>query len=226
MKDLTSGLDDLLIKYRECFLKAAREIKARIEALKPEDVDGELLDIFTVNTSGYMWQDSVLQMFESEFAKDILEKIDKIKHNRNNSHCVCCGTCCKLACSEFSPDELAKKAKNGDNYASQFIQTFVPYETLEIPRKIFPEYLKLLEDKQESGYYFYHCPKVTEDNRCPDYDNRPQICRDFPDNPLGFLPFSCGYNDWKLKSEQDALTANAMIDIIEFYKNKIKELRK
>lgn len=226
MKDLTSGLDDLLIKYRECFLKAALEIKARIEALKPEDVDGELLDIFTVNTSGYMWQDSVLQMFESEFAKDILEKIDKIKHNRNNSHCVCCGTCCKLACSEFSPDELAKKAKNGDNYASQFIQTFVPYETLEIPRKIFPEYLKLLEDKQESGYYFYHCPKVTEDNRCPDYDNRPQICRDFPDNPLGFLPFSCGYNDWKLKSEQDALTANAMIDIIEFYKNKIKELRK
>lgn len=226
MKDLTSGLDDLLIKYRECFLKAALEVKARIEALKPENVEGEILDIFTVNTSGYMWQDSVLQMFESEFAKDILEKIDKIKHNRNNSHCVCCGTCCKLACSEFSPDELAKKAKNGDNYASQFIQTFVPYETLEIPRKIFPEYVQLLEDKQESGYYFYYCPKVTEDNRCPDYDNRPQICRDFPDNPLGFLPFSCGYNDWKLKSEQDALTANAMIDIIEFYKNKIKELRK
>ena len=81
MKDLTSGLDDLLIKYRECFLKAALEVKARIEALKPENVEGEILDIFTVNTSGYMWQDSVLQMFESEFAKDILEKIDKIKHS-------------------------------------------------------------------------------------------------------------------------------------------------
>jgi hypothetical protein len=226
MKDLTSGLDELRIKYRECFLKAALEIKARIEALKPEDVDGELLDNFGVNTSGYKWQDSVLQMFESDYARDIFDTIEKIKHDRRQSHCIGCGTCCKLACSEFSPDELTKKAKDGDNYASQFIQTFVPYESLETPRKIFPEYVKLLEDKQESGYYFYHCPKVTEDNRCPDYDNRPQICRDFPDNPLGFLPFSCGFNDWKLKTEEDALFVNATVEIIEFYKNKIKEMRK
>ena len=112
MKDLTSGLDDLLIKYRECFLKAALEVKARIEALKPENVEGEILDIFTVNTSGYMWQDSVLQMFESEFAKDILEKIDKIKHNRNNSHCVCCGTCCKLACMPPSLFRLLFRMKH------------------------------------------------------------------------------------------------------------------
>ena len=53
----------------------------------------------------------------------------------------------------------------------------------------------MLIDNNESGYYFYHCPRVTKDNRCPDYENRPQICRDFPDNPLAFLPLSCGFMD-------------------------------
>lgn len=84
----------------------------------------------------------------------------------------------------------------------------------------------MLEDNNESGYYFYHCPKVTQDNKCPDYENRPQICRDFPDNPLAFLPLGCGFVDWKIKSEPVSLMLNAMVEIMGFYKDKIKELNK
>ena len=89
---------------------------------------------------------------------------------------------------------------------------------------IYPEYVQMLNDSGESGYYFYHCPKVTEDNRCSDYENRPQICRDFPDNPIAFLPKNCGFKDWKLKSESVSLKLNAEAEIINFYKEKIKEL--
>ena len=80
----------------------------------------------------------------------------------------------------------------------------------------------MLEENNQSGYYFYHCPKVTEDNKCPNYENRPQICKDFPDNPIAFLPPLCGFKDWKLKSELISLKLNAESEITNI--KKIKEV--
>ena len=130
---------------------------------------------------------------------------------------ISCGVCCKFAVSEFSPEQLALKAQNGDNYALQFLETFVPYGSVDEARKIYPEYVEFLLKIADGKAYFYHCPKVTEDNRCPDYENRPQICRDFPDNPLAFLPKSCSFTTWKLKSESVCLKLNAEKEIIDFY---------
>ena len=87
-------------------------------------------------------------------------------------------------------------------------------------------YVQLLEANNENGYYFYHCPKVTQGNRCPDYENRPQICRDFPDNPTAFLPPKCGFKDWKLKSNSVSLKLSAEMEISLFYIEKIKGLYK
>ena len=126
----------------------------------------------------------------------------------------------------FSPTELKTKAQNGDKTAQDFLQTFVPYQDMEEVRKVFPEYVKLLEANNENGYYFYHCPKVTQGNRCPDYENRPQICRDFPDNPTAFLPPKCGFKDWKLKSNSVSLKLSAEMEISLFYIEKIKGLYK
>jgi Fe-S-cluster containining protein len=131
---------------------------------------------------------------------------------RGECGCRGCGVCCKFAVSEFSYEDLREKANNGDNFASQFVSVFVPYEKEEEYSDIFPEYLELLSDSGK--YYVYHCPKVTDDNRCSDYDNRPQICRDFPDNPIAFLPKTCGYMDWKLKSEMLWLKLRAEKEII------------
>ena len=65
------------------------------------------------------------------------------------------------------------------------------------------------------NYYVYHCPKITKDNKCPDYENRPQICIDFPDNPIAFLAPECGYHKWKTKSEPLYLKLRAEGEIIE-----------
>ena len=93
-------------------------------------------------------------------------------------------------------EELKKKAKNGDNFATQFTSIFVPYKDENEAKQIYPEYFELLSERLEGEkVYFYHCPKLTKENRCSDYENRPGICRDFPDNPLGFLPGPCGFQE-------------------------------
>lgn len=217
MDDLGAQFDNLKLRYREVFLECAENVHSEVLKLRPDGVSGDIFDVYEDNSDGKFWQFRVLELLKTKLSSDIENGLNKIKELRKMTGCVGCGVCCRLACSEFSPSELYEKAKNGDNYASQFIKTFVPYGSEDEVSKIFPQYLAMLKNRKEEGYYFYHCPKVTEDNRCPDYDNRPQICRDFPDNPLAFLPVSCGYNGWKLKSEYLSLKMNALAEIINFY---------
>lgn len=153
---------------------------------------------------------------ESVWGEKIKTELEKIRSERENYHCGGCGGCCRFAVSEFSPDELTLKSQNGDNFASQFIKTFVPYHSIEESRKIYPEYVEMLEKLTDGNFYIYHCPKVTEDNRCSDYDNRPQICRDFPEINGFFLPKTCSFAPWKLKSEPVWLKINAMIEIMNW----------
>ena len=160
-----------------------------------------------------------LEDVESVWVPEIKSMLNEISHSRKGFSCAGCGACCRFAVSEFSPDELREKAQGGDNFASQFIQTFIPYESIDEARKIYPEYVAFLENSGDDEFYFYHCPKVTDDNRCPDYENRPQICRDFPDVTNLFLPKTCSFTPWKLKSQSVWLKLNAMIEIISHYSN-------
>lgn len=221
MKDLNSILENQRAKFREVFKYSANELQKRIDGMKPSDVEGDVFTQFPSGSSGKMWQADVLNMLENEISKDIYLKFNEILAERKNYHCSGCATCCNLACSEFSPDELSERAKNGDKFAGQFLSVFVPYESKEEARKVYPEYIELLEQNKENKVYFYHCPKLTKDKKCSDYENRPQICRDFPDNPLALLPVTCGFCDWKNKSEEMTLLLHAMIEIVEYYKEKI-----
>ena len=221
MSNLDKVLQNQREKYREVFQYSVEQLQARIDEIKPADVIGDIFDKFPENSSGKIWQEKVLAMLKYDISKDIYMKFQEILAERVNYSCVGCATCCNLACSEFSPEELKHRAENGDNFASQFLSVFIPYKSKEEARLIYPEYIELLEQNNENDVYFYHCPKLTEDKRCSDYENRPQICRDFPDNPLTILPKSCGFCEWKEKSEVMTLMLHAMIEIVEYYKSKI-----
>lgn len=221
MSELNSILEKQRVKYRECFTRSVEELQKRIDAIKPVDVNEDIFFEFAPESSGKKWQIEVLNMLENDISKDIYLKFQEILMERTNYGCKGCATCCNLACSEFSPEELKLRAENGDNFARQFLSIFVPYSSKEEARKIYPEYIALLEQNKESEVYFYHCPKLTKDKRCSDYENRPQICRDFPDNPLTLLPVSCGFCEWKNKNEEMTLLLHAMIEIVEYYKEKI-----
>ncbi len=223
MNELYSSIENLRSEYREIFKKSLAEIANRIDELRPDGLDADVTDKFPVNSDGALWQTKVLDMLENDISKEVYRKYKEILAYRSQFKCVGCATCCNLACSEFSPAELKQKAENGDNFAAQFLSVFVPYASKEDARKVYPEYIKMLEENKEDNVYFYHCPKLTEDKRCSDYENRPQICRDFPDNPLSILPKSCGYKQWKDEIEPLALMLHSMVEIIEYYKEKIPQ---
>lgn len=200
MTDLILQIDNLRKKYRRVFIKIG-ELFCKKEAFASQ-----------AEFSAYL---------NEKLLKDIAKKKQEIYACQKDFDCLGCGACCKLACSEFSHQELCEKAKQGDNFAKQFVSVFVPYKNVDDVKKIYPEYFEMLSAQGESEQtYFYHCPKVSSDNRCPDYENRPQICRDFPDNPLGLLPKTCGYSAWSKKIETKALILRAASEIIEFYKQK------
>ena len=221
---LTVEFDRLKLSYREIFLSTANEIRAVVESVRPQGFEGDIFQVYEIGSTGFNWQQTVLSALDVRYCGYKKSGLREIQSYRKNCDCISCGVCCKFAVSEFSFEELNEKARNGDNFATQFLSVFVPYEDMLEVEKVYPEYVQMLKDSGENGYYFYHCPKVTEDNRCSDYENRPQICRDFPDNPIAFLPKNCGFKDWKLKSESVSLKLNAEAEIINFYKEKIKEL--
>lgn len=221
MSNLYSTVEKLRTEYREIFTKSAMEIQRKVDELKPHNLKGDIFDQFPSCSDGHKWQCAVLDMLENEISKEIYRKFQEVLAYRKEFRCVGCATCCNLACSEFSPEELNRRAENGDNFAKQFTSIFIPYESKEEARKVYPEYIQMLEDNKEDEVYFYHCPKLTKDNRCSDYENRPQICRDFPDNPLSILPKACGYKKWKEEIEPVTLMLHSMIEIISYYKENI-----
>lgn len=224
MENLSDQLDLLKSQYRQIFLEYAKSLQDEVYSLKPQNFEGEIFDSYDVNSTGRDWQNKVLNLINQKLNDEIASNLGMVATARESCHCVGCGVCCKFAVSEFSPEELSQKAKNGDSLALQFINTFVPYSSLDEAGKVFPEYVEMLKFKQESEYFIYHCPKVTDDNRCPEYANRPKICRDFPDNPIAFLPLTCGYRDWKTQSEPIMLKLNAMAEILNYYKNNLEKV--
>lgn len=221
MAELNSKLNSMKTKYREIFMKSSDAILARIEEIRPEGLKGDILDKFEPNSLGTSWQTAVIDMFENDISKEIYRKWQEVLELRKNFDCKGCATCCNLACSEFSPEELKRRAQNGDKFATQFTSNFIPYGSKEEARKVYPQYIELLDDTIDEDVYFYHCPKLTDCKRCSDYNNRPQICRDFPDNPLCILPKSCGFYEWRQEVEPVAMMLHAMMEIIEYYKEKL-----
>lgn len=210
--------------YREIFLKSVDEIQKKLDEIKPAGVKGELLEKYEEGSAGLEWQKKALKLLNDDISHEVYRKLQEVLAYREMFKCAGCATCCRLACSEFSYQELLEKAKNGDNFAAQFTSVFIPYNSIEEAEAIYPEYLQLLKEKVEGEVYFYHCPKLTEENRCSDYENRPQICRDFPDNPLAVLPDKCGYRAWKDEINPVALMLHSMVEIIDFYKQKLQEV--
>lgn len=220
-------------KYRKIFIQVSEEILKQVETLRPKKCECgglncsdsvDFFDEFDKDCAYKHWQIEVLDYLENEVSKDVYQKWMQILEYRKEFKCVSCGTCCKLACGEFSQKELTEKSRLGDNFATQFLSVFTPYESKEQAKIIYPEYIKMLDEKMDEGekVHFYHCPKV-KDNRCSDYENRPQICRDFPDNPLSILPKSCGFSKWKEEVEPTSLVLHSTLEIVSFYKNKLKK---
>ncbi len=225
--------------YREIFLKAQESINQKISDIKKLFLCNNCLDVceykkqspslfikYPDKCTYTKWQKECFNKLKNEISKDVYEKIQETILYKNNFSCARCAMCCKFACSEFSPEELKIKAQNNDKFAKEFTSIFIPYENRNEAAKIYPEYLELLKAKYGDAeeIYFYHCPKLSKDELCTDYENRPSICKDFPNNALAILPKECGFNKWKDDVGILSLTLHALCEIIDFYCEKLKKL--
>lgn len=230
---LTEQYDDLQQNYKQIFIEAAESIRASIDKFKPEnpcslcavkDCKIEKKDVFTdyPSTCAYReWQLKVLSYLAGEYKQKLQNTYKMIMDKKSEFSCSRCGVCCKLATSEYSYEQLKQRAAKGDKFSEDFVSVFVPYKTEKDAKMMNPEFFKLLEETMDDQrIYYYYCPKVVN-NECSDYENRPNICKDFPHNPLKLLPSSCAFNAWKNSVAKQAMLLKAKVDIIDFYKAKL-----
>jgi hypothetical protein len=94
--------------------------------------------------------------------------------------CICCGSCCRNINLKIDGKWL-----NSEN-------------EFEAITRILPEYKRfLITGVDEQGYLKFRCSYQREDMGCRDYQNRPDICRAFPEKSLifcgGKVPDTCGF---------------------------------
>lgn len=118
--------------------------------------------------------------------------------SRPQELCLMCGKCCKTVSAAKSNQELNDLASQGDTSALDFLSIFRPYASLEdaknVDRSVVENILKGAPDGKELT--FYHCKHILDNNCCGNYENRPQLCRNFPSSPFAVVPQGCGYEGW------------------------------
>ena len=231
---LGSQYDNLKNNYEQIFVEAAESIRHEVNKFKPEnpcttcsqkkDCKIEKKDVFTpfpMNCEYREWQMKIITFLAGNYRQKLKATYKAIMDKKCEYSCNLCGDCCRLATSEYSYNQLKQRAMRGDKFSADFVSVFVPYESEEDARKVNPEYFKLLNELVEDKIYYYYCPRL-KDNLCSDYENRPDICKDFPHNPLKLLPSRCSFNEWKNEIAYQAMLLKAKVDIIDFYKDKLQ----
>jgi len=231
---LKGQYNNLKNNYEQIFIEAAESIRKELDTIKPEnacdncthkDCSINKKDIFApYPASGCKlrdWQMQSLTYLTGDYRQKLKAEYKAIMDKKSEYECNKCGACCKLAVSEYSYEQLKQRAMRGDKYSSDFVSVFVPIESEEAAKSVNPEYFELLNTLvQDDKIYYYHCPKV-DGNLCSIYEQRPNICKDFPHNPLKLLPKECSFNEWKDSVSHHAMLLKAKVDIINFYKEKL-----
>jgi Fe-S-cluster containining protein len=110
------------------------------------------------------------------------------------------GECCRGAAQVAPWFGALRQAALGDTTVRAFLNQFVPYASLEEARQHAPDAVAAsLEIGQSRGdppeaLVFYHCRFLKGRSDCQIYEDRPALCRDFPESPFGAVPGCCGYS--------------------------------
>ena len=221
-------------EYKEIFTESAKMIRAEIDKFKPQNEckfctipceiqNPDIFSEFPPNCPYGNWQITSLAFLTNEYTNKLRTTKKRIMEKKNEFSCNKCGACCKLAISAYNPMQLKQRALRGDKFAREFSAIYVPYESEDMAEAICPEYYNKLKDYMDENerLYFYYCSKLGSDNLCSDYENRPDICKDFPYSPLTTLPDECGYAAWHEAARKLAMSIKAREDLIAFYKEKL-----
>jgi len=114
--------------------------------------------------------------------------LNKYKRNPITGTCRCCGKCCKnlILINRGKPVrniEQFNKLKKKKNYHERF-------------RPVFRD--------AEDNFLYFSCDRLDDENKCSDYQHRPEICREYPNKNMikygGRFLEGCGY---RIKPAED-----------------------
>ena len=118
MEDLNNIVNKQRAKFREKFKQAVSEVQNQAEKIKPQSISADIFTEFPPDSNGRKWQNEFLEILENKISKEIYLQFQEILKERKDYKCLGCATCCNLACSEYSPQELQKRAGWGALYDS------------------------------------------------------------------------------------------------------------
>lgn len=110
------------------------------------------------------------------------------------------GECCRGAAQIRPWDNLLSQAARDEATARDFLNQFVPYSDLAAAGVSAPDALAAsLEIVRERGevdadLVLYRCRYLVGQSECRIYEDRPSLCREFPESPFGAIPACCGYS--------------------------------
>lgn len=144
--------------------------------------------------------------------------------------CSMQGCCCRGASPSTPYHKLLEKAANGDTFAQNFFSIFVPHASHEEARQIVPGLVErtLKAAKKDEAFtseedvVFYQCRYIGEDNKCQIWEDRPALCRAYPDTPFVVFAPNCAFEPWSKKVKK---AFYAMEDEIEKLKDVQEELK-
>jgi Fe-S-cluster containining protein len=118
--------------------------------------------------------------------------------------CKKTGLCCSMATPSTPAMDLLKLAAEGNSYARDFLSIFNPHESIDVVRQKAPEFLEKAHSlaakspkfSSPEQVIFFRCRYLKGKNHCQVYEDRPQLCRDYPDTPFLLMPPGCGYEGW------------------------------
>lgn len=123
--------------------------------------------------------------------------------------CKMCGTCCRVATTPKTYEELLALLEEGDQGAKDFLDLFVPYPSVEDARKVSAKTVDNILKQMLSSEYpdlkitFYHCKYIQDNNLCGIYKERRELCDRFPSSAWAVAPPGCGFEGWLFQKREE-----------------------
>jgi len=121
------------------------------------------------------------------------------RSDRPESLCDQSGECCRGAAQWAPWQNILAQAAQGDQTSRDFLSQYVPYANRTDAEQGAPAgvaaSLKVATERgnDPNNVIFYRCRYLKDRNQCQIYEDRPTLCRDFPESPFGSIPACCGY---------------------------------
>lgn len=131
--------------------------------------------------------------------------------------CKMQGCCCRAASPSVPAHQLLQKAAAGEEFARNFFSIFVPHANHDAARAVVPGLVErtLKAARKDAAFaseedvVFYQCRYIGEDNKCRIWEDRPDLCRAYPDSPFMVFAPDCAFEPWAhaVKARFEAMKA-------------------